>query len=103
MKAKAYSKLLNRLDWALKHMNHFNEQNDMWQFIIANYMKVKSYKMEDLKSDIEKFKTSKVDVWDRKFYGLTIHESISAVAVPTSERRQSIANLIEEHGLERLR
>lgn len=48
----------------------------------------------ELKDAIDKIKNFDINlIWDRKFWGLKIHESISAIAVPYSEKIKRIKQL----------
>ena len=87
MKAKGLYKLLNRISLAITHEKKMNSQNDMWDYIVAEKLKVKSYTKKDLNADIKEladFRAKGFDLYNRAFWGISIHESICACASPLS-------------------
>lgn len=99
MKARGLYKLLERIDYALKFKEDMNSKSSLWDYIVSDKLKLKSYSMENLKVDIECLKNFDADIWCKDFYGLSIHESISAIAVPTGQKLRSVRNLIKENEL----
>lgn len=92
---------MSRLKNVSIHNVPFNLQDNLWDYIVTDKMKLKSYTQSDLDKDIIDFKkmTEKYDIWDRSFWGLAIHESISAVACTVSSDRGYLIKRLKDLGL----
>lgn len=98
MKANGLYKLLDRIENGLKYDHYRGKKDGMWEYVLAEKFKLKSYSEKDLQADIKKlkdFRAKGFDLYDRSFFGLTIHESISACAVPLSSKLRWVTYRIE--------
>lgn len=69
----------------------------MSNYIKEDKLKDKDYSIKKLEADIQKlkdFRAKGFDLWQRDFYGLSIHESISACAVPLSSELRWVTKKI---------
>jgi len=89
MKAKDLGKLLKRIENAIKYEHYITKDKAMWEYIVEDVLKLKSYTRKDLEADIktlQDFRAKGFDLYNRSFWNISIHESICACASPMSSK-----------------
>jgi len=97
MKANELGKLLERIDNAITHEKYMSTDKSMWDYIVKEKLKLKSYTKSDLEADIKKlkeFRAKGFDLYNRDFWGISIHESICACASPMSSKLRLVTHRI---------
>jgi len=97
MKANGLGKLLTRIDNAITHEKYMSTNKFMWDYIVKEKLKLKSYTKKDLEADIQKlkdFRAKGFDLYNRDFWGISIHESICACASPMSSKLRWVTHKI---------
>tara|TARA_R110000765_G_scaffold337033_1_gene427373 strand:+ start:606 stop:1139 length:534 start_codon:yes stop_codon:yes gene_type:complete len=97
-KAKELYKLLNRIDNAIKYENYMDNDPVMWEYVLSEVFKLKSYTKKDLNNDIKalaEFRSKGFDLYNRSFWNIGIHESICACASPLSSKLRWVSYRIK--------
>lgn len=91
MKAKGLYKLLKRIELGIRYEHLMKKP--IWKLFLKEDFKLPSYTVKNLEDDIKKlkeFRAKGIDIWQRDFFNLDMHESISACASPLSTKLRSI-------------
>ncbi len=97
MNVRDLYRTLRRVRFAINFREEMNNQSPIWE-AIEEYTLKQKYTPGDYQVDVDAllaFNETGQDLYDRKYLGLRMHESICAVAVGLSEDFEYIINSIK--------